>query len=248
MSSPVVAAGTALAVLAAVPDSRRVAASAAYITGVAAGASPSEPGPNQDDRFAPIPLIAPDAAAAGGAAAVGERSPAAVDTSAAVDWGICTRATSDETLLPAAGVLSELWRLGVTAAGVPPRTEESEAEASEAEASEDADAPFPRPDRRAEVLAFVEDPAAAEADESGEPEPLDPAEPEVSASANGIAEKPDPTPRATASAPTRPTYLAWPDFAAAGTRRSRPMLRTFTGRGCATTELDSDVGTISFPT
>jgi hypothetical protein len=180
-----------------------VAASAAHITGVAAGASPPEPGPNQDDRFVPIPLIAPDAAAAGGAAAVEERSPAAVGTSAAVDWGMCTRATRDETLLPAAGVLSELGRLGVTAAGVPPRTEESEAEASE-----DADAPFPRPDRRAEVLAFVEDPAAAEADESGEPEPLDPAEPVVSATANGIAEKPDPTPRATASAPTRPTYLA----------------------------------------
>ena len=34
---------------------------------------------------------------------------------------------------------------------------------------------------------------------------LEPAEPVVSASARGIAERPDPTPRATASAPTRPT-------------------------------------------
>jgi hypothetical protein len=41
-------------------------------------------------------------------------------------------------------------------------------------------------------------------------EPVDPAEPVVSAAANGIAATAEPTPRATARAPTRPTYRAKP--------------------------------------
>lgn len=45
-------------------------------------------------------------------------------------------------------------------------------------------------------------------DESAELDPLDPAEPVVSANAIGSEPRPEPTPKATASAPTRPTYRA----------------------------------------
>lgn len=44
--------------------------------------------------------------------------------------------------------------------------------------------------------------------EDAESEPLEPAEPVRSANAIGIEAMDDPTPRATANAPTRPTYFA----------------------------------------
>lgn len=64
-----------------------------------------------------------------------------------------------------------------------------------------------RPGRRVGALARVEELFEAEPSD-GEPEPADPPEPVVSAKAIGIAARPDPTPRATARAPTRPTYKA----------------------------------------
>ena len=44
--------------------------------------------------------------------------------------------------------------------------------------------------------------------ESDTAEPVDPAEPDVSANANGTDAIAEPTPSATANAPTRPTYRA----------------------------------------
>ena len=99
--------------------------------------------------------------------------------------------------------LFEACRLGAAGAGLPPpRTEEAE----EFSDDEEVTLPLLRPERRAGALVLVEDPVVAE--ESGVPVPVDPAEPVVSANASGIAAKPEPTPNATASAPTRPTYLA----------------------------------------
>ncbi|MGV0991146.1 MAG: hypothetical protein ACOYB7_02730 [Mycobacterium sp.] len=206
-------------------------ARAVHISGAANGASPPEPEPNQDNRFEPRPLTAPEAdaaravvalAAAGaaeteataGAEDAGESLLAAgvVDVSAGVETDGATAGVSVvkwDPLLPAevAGtgeVLSELRRLGVAAAGaLPPRTEESEPEVSVAGDG----ALLLRPGRRADVPALVDEPAA-EAEESAEPVPVEPAEPVVSAKANGIAAKPEPTPKAMANAPTRPTYLA----------------------------------------
>ncbi|HPX36891.1 MAG TPA: hypothetical protein PLE49_09335, partial [Mycobacterium sp.] len=63
---------------------------------------------------------------------------------------------------------------------------------------DDDDAP-PRPERRGEVV-FVEP-----ADDDDEASVLEPAEPAVSAKATGIDATAEPTPRAMASAPTRPT-------------------------------------------
>ena len=51
--------------------------------------------------------------------------------------------------------------------------------------------------------ALVDDPADTDADESV-PEPVEPAEPVVSATATGTEAIAEPTPNATASAPTRP--------------------------------------------
>ncbi len=59
--------------------------------------------------------------------------------------------------------------------------------------------------------AFVD--ADAPADESSALEPVEPAEPVVSAAANGTDTIAEPTPRATANAPTRPTYRAQPAVA-----------------------------------
>jgi hypothetical protein len=78
----------------------------------------------------------------------------------------------------------------------------------------------PRSARRAGTVALVDaapDPGSAALD------PVDPAEPVVSATANGIDATAEPTPRATARAPTRPTYRANPAGAGseADTERKR---------------------------
>jgi hypothetical protein len=62
--------------------------------------------------------------------------------------------------------------------------------------------PLRAPDRADRAGAAVEDP---DDDVPAEFDPVDPDDPVVSASANGTDEIADPTPRATASAPTRPT-------------------------------------------
>ena len=59
---------------------------------------------------------------------------------------------------------------------------------------------------RAGAVPDAEDPAEV----SEVPEPLEPAEPRVSANAIGIAATAEPTPNATANAPTRPTTRAKP--------------------------------------
>lgn len=64
-----------------------------------------------------------------------------------------------------------------------------------------------RPGRRVGAPARVDELVEAEPSD-GEPDPAEPPEPVVSAKAIGIAARPEPTPRATASAPTRPTYKA----------------------------------------
>ena len=62
--------------------------------------------------------------------------------------------------------------------------------------------------------AFVDSDAAdPEPAESAELDPDDPAEPVVSANATGTDATAEPTPNATANAPTRPTNRAYPDVA-----------------------------------
>lgn len=136
-------------------------------------------------------------------------------------------------------VLSELCRFGAAGAGVPPpRTAESDD-------APDGDEPLalPRAERRAGALALVDEPAGADVDESEEPEPAEPAEPVVSANASGIAARPEPTPRATANAPTRPTYFAKRGAVTDSTRRPYSMARTaaFGERRSCMTDFDSGI-------
>jgi hypothetical protein len=65
----------------------------------------------------------------------------------------------------------------------------------------------PRPPARGPRAGedFRDDDDDEDDEESAELDPLDPAEPVVSANAIGSEPRPDPTPRATANAPTRPT-------------------------------------------
>lgn len=67
------------------------------------------------------------------------------------------------------------------------------------------------------VAVFVE---AADTDgESAAADPVDPAEPAVSANANGTDAIAEPTPNATANAPTRPTYREYPAVPVTARRR-----------------------------
>ena len=151
------------------------------------------------------------ATTAGGAATAGAESAAGADSkslSATVTTG--TAGTEGAELFRRPGVAAD--PPGAPALGDPalPSTD-SAAETSSAAASEAAPEPRtpPRPAADREppraVLDVVVDPdpeeASAEFDD-------DPAEPIVSANATGIAATAEPTPKATASAPTRPTYDA----------------------------------------
>jgi len=71
------------------------------------------------------------------------------------------------------------------------------------EASVRAPARAPPRDRGPDAGGDVDGPAPADDDESDDPD--DPDDPVVSANATGIDATADPTPNATASAPTRPT-------------------------------------------
>lgn len=85
------------------------------------------------------------------------------------------------------------------------------------------------PVRRAGALALVEGPGF---DESAALDPDDPPDPRVSANASGTASAAEPTPRAIASAPTRPTQRAKPS-ALAGTASARRRSSITPGRGFA---------------
>ena len=111
---------------------------------------------------------------------------------------------------PTAGIRSAL---GLSeAAPASEAVSKSEEKVTEESASEPAKPP-PRPRLprapRAVLRAGdgVEAPAGADA-ESEAFDPVEPAEPVVSAKATGIAPMAEPTPSATAKAPTRPTYRA----------------------------------------
>jgi len=82
----------------------------------------------------------------------------------------------------------------------------------------------PRPVRAAPRAGFVDpdpdDVVDAESDDAAESEdPVEPPDPVVSANATGTATTADPTPSATANAPTRPTWMAYPRDAVSVTAR-----------------------------
>lgn len=208
------------------PNSRRGAARAVHANGANNGASPLPPVANQDNTSAPTPRTEAEAAAARGAAITGalgtttlvataaagraalsDDSPPAgtagcqgVAVSAMPTDGdepaagpVTAGATDGTTTVGADGEVSELRRTG---AGTPAAAEPLRRVDGAAESSEDLAAGL---DRREGTAGLVD------VEESADPEPTEPAEPVVSANAIGIAARAEPTPKATASAPTRPT-------------------------------------------
>ncbi|CAN1569131.1 hypothetical protein MCEMIE22_03122 [Mycobacteriaceae bacterium] len=121
---------------------------------------------------------------------------------------------SERVVSAAAGPPSEFLRRGTPVSAAPTGlwarargpapSPAADSAASDPEATEPASAD-PRPPARGPRAGedFRDDDDDDE--ESAELDPLDPADPVVSANAIGSEPRPDPTPRATANAPTRPT-------------------------------------------
>ena len=210
-------AAAGFAVFDAVPSSRRVTASAVHISGAAAGPSPLPPVTNQDNRFAPRALTERDTEAGWAAAGAAPAEPAAATVPSAAGASLpagvgAAVEISGESTVTEAGI-SEI-------VGAPPPAGAPGAVTGEsllirgAREAAGAEAPLrgvaapllsagaaaePRPDRRAGEVVLGEDEPAEEASV------LLPAEPVESAKAMGMEAMAEPTPRATASAPTRPT-------------------------------------------
>lgn len=129
--------------------------------------------------------------------------------------GVSREEARAEPSLPTAG--AELLRLlGATAAGAPPpRT------AASVDVPDDEEGALPRPERRADAVALVDEPVAVDA--SAEPVPVDPAEPVVSANASGIAARPEPTPNASANTNTA-NVLGETGRQRVRTRRAKPAV------------------------
>ena len=209
--------------VAAAPNSRRDAAAAVHANGPTTGESPPEPGCNHDTTAAPTTAAEPAARTAATGAA--DRTPVAADVSTAVEdpddtTGAATsvsgisRVTPDRRTDGAAGVRC---RVVASGSGSCPRDPVDEPARSAVESARGA---APRSARRDGTRALVDAPLGPD---SAALDPVDPAEPVVSAAANGIAATAEPTPRATARAPTRPTYRAKP--AAAGSEPSTERKR-----------------------
>lgn len=231
--SPPVTATAASVVWAALLDSRRDTATAAHPNGATTGASPPEPEPSHSDTPAPTLAAEPDTAARAGAAIAAKDTgvetacPAAGFTESDDDRPSASSAESADEPSETSGVWTDTEATSGTVAGdgteavaaveadgpEPRRPAAAATDAPPPERADPVDAPSaesdepelaPRPDRRDGTLAF-DDPAGA--DEPA-PEPVEPAEPVVSANATGNAATAEPIPNATASAPTRPIYRA----------------------------------------
>jgi hypothetical protein len=105
----------------------------------------------------------------------------------------------------------------------PPPTDTSTDAPPEDGADGDADELTPP---RAPVRDPRPEPAGEPSEDPDDEDPVDPSEPCRSAKATGIDTTAAPTPRATANAPTRPTYRAYIDPDASGLTRRNSIGRT----------------------
>jgi len=169
------------------PNSRRLNANAAQPSDVAPGLSPLLPEPNQDNRLLPTPLKPPDAAAARGVTVMW------AGATTAAGAATTSLETGPEVLIVFEGTDDEPNDTDGVAAGTVTVGKEFLCDCVDATALA---ATAPRAGPRADTVVEAESDAL---------EPDEPAEPVVSASAIGIAAVAQPTPNATANAPTRPT-------------------------------------------
>jgi len=237
--SPLVTVAAGAAVRATPPNSRRVYASAVHANGDAPGSPLLPPAPNHANTPAPTPRTPPDAAAARGAVRITGPAVAVAVGPASGDesdeeWpddGVTTEPESTPT------TDSEEAVAGVESRRMPRFTPAGTDTAEPGcgrglfavRDSAVSDPPSPRGpaglfgpdavtvepprDRAAPREGALVDVGAEPARESTVFEPVEPAEPVVSANATGIATNAEPTPNATANAPTRPTYRAQLEFA-----------------------------------
>jgi len=228
---------------AAPPNSRRLPAAATHANGPNPGPSPEPPEPNHATKSAPTPETPPAAARAatrptGAAVGTTDSTVESVDTSSGAtdsepaeesDDGTDGRSTEPEVTAMAPDT-TELGRGCRTRelATAPPEESPPPVTADDP-LPESATAPLRRPDPTEEPPArtgprtaddFVD---AAPADESAEPDPADPAEPVESANATGTDATAEPTPRATARAPTRPMCMAKPETADSDANTARRL-------------------------
>ena len=219
------------------PRSRRLAAATVHANGAADGLSPELPEANHANRFEPTPRTPPAAAAARGAviaAADAAAGAAAGATTANSGTATDSSTTGGAESLPPTGATTEP-RDGTDTSTEPgltpnlPGATTTPARRSRALPAEDPEpAPPPRlPEDAAPGDSLSDDtvpdgtprPAragprdgtedlGAEVVDDDSVEPAEPPDPVVSANAAGTAAAAEPTPNATANAPTRPTYRA----------------------------------------
>jgi hypothetical protein len=229
--SPLVTVAAGATVRAAPPSSRRVYARAVHANGATPGSPLSPPAPNHASTPAPTPRTPPDAAAARGAVRITGPAVAVVASGDESDEdrpddGVTTEPETVPT------TASEGAVTGVASTRVPrctpagtdtaepgcgrgPFAIRDSAVSDPPSPCEPAGLPGPGPvtvepprDRAAPREGALVDAGDEPARESAVFEPVEPAEPVVSANATGIATTAEPTPNATANAPTRPTYRA----------------------------------------
>ena len=192
--SPLVTDAAGTAIRAAPPNSRRLAAAADHAT-VADGSAPPFTAPSHASMPVPTAFTDPEADAARGAEVItgGAAAAGAIDSDDESGAGVSGSLT-------AAGSELSTPETGPAGTRAGRRREFLTAEAGALRTA----LPF----RDGDVPRLRDDADADEFDDEVEvvdPEPLEPAEPVVSAKANGIDATAAPTPRATAKAPTRPT-------------------------------------------
>ena len=202
VADAVTAAALAEATGGATPNSRRVTATAAHSNGLATGEPPSPPSePNHDNTFAPTPPAEPADAACGSALITGTSEadentrPPTSDDSVTATGSATTEEPSTRLLtrgLTTVAATPTLTPAGSTTSGRAPRLFARAAPAPRTGEEPDAAPRAPR------------GPALAGAEESEAAAPAAPADPVVSADATGIDAITEPTPKATANAPTRP--------------------------------------------
>lgn len=227
---PELTAAAGLTVLAADDVSRRVTASAVHINGAMPGSSPVAPDANHDSRFAPASATEPERAAVSAGAGAGAgadwtdcaagaevtREPPGAEGSdcweseAGATTGAAGVSGAERAGVSATGgeatagleCCSTSGVLGEVAAPADRRCDGALEPASVAGVGAGSLLPArgPRPPRP-DLVDGVE---GSPEDTAGPPE--EPSDPDVSAKATGREDRPDPMPKATARAPTRPTY------------------------------------------
>ena len=193
------------------PNSRRLTATAIQPAGPALRPSPV-PSPNHANTAPLTPSTPPEGAARRDAELTGRTADAGLADSASAASNVESFSATKESAAPKDSGSETDSRTAESASETPEASDPTVAAPGRFRRDFVTDESFELPPgavrARERTLprtgALVDDPDADD-------EPVEPAEPVVSANATGTAAIAEPTPNATANAPTRPTYRAYPD-------------------------------------